>query len=38
MHCGALAGAMTLRSVPTQVLTIVPSLPLAPRVVRIAWR
>ena len=27
MHCGALRGAMTKRSVPIQVLTIVPSLP-----------
>jgi len=29
-HCGALFGAMTVRSVAIQVLTIVPSLPLAP--------
>ena len=29
-HCGAIAGAMTRRSVPTQVLTILPSLPCAP--------
>ena len=29
-HCGALCGAMTNRRVPTQVLTIVPSLPPAP--------
>jgi hypothetical protein len=29
-HCGALRGAMTIRSVPTQVLTILPSLPSAP--------